>query len=127
MLWLLLVLTAGADLSGTWKVREPVVVETPYEICRFRNAVAYVSHEHDRVTGTYEALVNCDDPHWPDDEWRRRIGTLEGTVDGRSVTFTIDDALLVLRGTTDGSTISGFVESGSGGSPLPWSARRLRR
>ncbi len=125
MLWLLLFFSAGADLSGTWKVREPVVIETSFEVCRFRNVVAYVSHDREQVTGTYEALVSCNDPHWPEDEWRKRIGTLQGSVTGQVVTLSIDDALLVLEGRTDGGSISGFVDRGGTGPGFSWSARRL--
>ena len=131
MLWLLLFISVQADsvqadISGTWKIREPAVFETAFETCHLRNVVAHVTQLGDAVTGSYEALVSCFDPNWPDHEWRRRVGTLSGTVQGEEFSLTIDDALLVLSGTTDGTVMSGTVETGDASPDWAWSAGRVR-
>jgi len=131
MLWLLLFFSVSADsvqadVSGTWKVREPAVFETAFETCRLRSVIAHVTQTVDVISGSYEALVSCGDPHWPDDEWRKRVGTLTGTLQGDAISFTIDDALLVLQGTTDGNVMSGTAESGDPSREWVGNASRVR-
>lgn len=124
MFWLLLVVSVQADFSGTWKVREPAIFESAFETCRFRGVVAHVNQSGNDVTGSYEGLVSCSDPHWPEDEWRKRVGTLAGTVEGDAISITIDDAILELQGTLDGNVISGSV-TGADATAWRWSAGRV--
>ena len=126
MIWLLLFGLLDNELSGTWKIREPLVVTSEAQICEFRNAVAHVTQEGNRISGRYEAMVSCTDPAWPTEDWGRRVGTFSGTVSGDSVNVSVD-ARFQLVGRVEGDRIHGSLHEGlaSAGPPV-WSAGRIR-